>query len=297
MAQNDMNIANQGFPAFRADLNDQLEALVTNSSGATEPSTKFPHQFWVDTAADPSVLKIRNEDNDAWITIGEIDQTGDKFNLNCANATIAENLSLNDQGDLRFFDSDSSNYVAFQAPATVSSNVTWTLPATDGASGEALTTDGSGTLSWAVGGGGKVLQVVQGTHATEVASTSTSYVDSGLSASITPTSATSKILVLVNQQVSVVRNTNDVIRVDAQIVRDSTAVYDQNRVVGGETGTNGVFIYFVGTFDGKYLDSPNTTSSITYKTQGKVNTSSNGGTLFFQESSSKSTITLMEIAA
>jgi len=103
----------------------------------------------VDTAADPSVLKIRNEANDAWITIGEIDQTGDKFNLNCANATIAENLSLNDQGDLRFFDSDSSNYVAFQAPATVSSNLTWTLPATDGASGEALTTDGSGTLSWA----------------------------------------------------------------------------------------------------------------------------------------------------
>jgi hypothetical protein len=149
MAQGDMNIANQGFPAFRADLNDQLEALVTNSSGATEPSTKFPHQFWVDTAADPSVLKIRNEDNDAWITIGEIDQTGDKFNLNCANATIAENLSLNAQGDLRFFDSDSSNYVAFQAPATVSSNLTWTLPATDGASGEALTTNGSGTLSWA----------------------------------------------------------------------------------------------------------------------------------------------------
>jgi hypothetical protein len=69
--------------------------------------------------------------------------------LTCANATIAENLSLNAQGDLRFFDSDSSNYVAFQAPATVSSNLTWTLPATDGASGEALTTDGSGTLSWA----------------------------------------------------------------------------------------------------------------------------------------------------
>jgi len=149
MAQGDMNIANQGFPAFRADLNDQLEALVTNSSGATEPSTRFPHQFWVDTATNPSVLKIRNEDNDAWITIGNIDQTGDKFNLNCANATIAENLSLNAQGDLRFFDSDSSNYVAFQAPATVSSNVTWTLPSTDGASGEALTTNGSGTLSWA----------------------------------------------------------------------------------------------------------------------------------------------------
>jgi hypothetical protein len=107
--------------------------------------------MWVDTAADPSILKIRNADNDAWITIGQIDQTGDKFNLTCANATISENLTLNAQGDLRFADSDSSNWVAFQAPATVASNVTWTLPSADGTSGQALTTDGAGTLSWAAG--------------------------------------------------------------------------------------------------------------------------------------------------
>lgn len=151
MATHDYNIANQGFPAFRADLNDALAAIVSNNSNATAPVTTFAHMVWVDTAANPSVLKIRNADNDAWITIGEIDQTGDKFNLKCANATILENLTLNAQGDLRFADSDSSHYVAFQAPATVSSNVTWTLPATDGTSGQALTTDGSGTLSWAAG--------------------------------------------------------------------------------------------------------------------------------------------------
>ena len=81
MAQHDFSIANQGFPAFRSDLNDALESLVTNSSGATEPSTTYAHQFWVDTAADPSVLKQRNADNDAWITIANIDQTGDKFIL------------------------------------------------------------------------------------------------------------------------------------------------------------------------------------------------------------------------
>jgi hypothetical protein len=55
---------------------------------------------------------------------------------------------------LRFADSDSSNWVAFQAPATVSSNVTWTLPAADGTSNQALVTNGSGTLSWATAGGG-----------------------------------------------------------------------------------------------------------------------------------------------
>ena len=58
------------------------------------------------------------------------------------------NVTLNAQGDLRFADSDSSNWVAFQSPATVSSNVTWTLPSADGTNGQALTTNGSGTLSW-----------------------------------------------------------------------------------------------------------------------------------------------------
>lgn len=63
--------------------------------------------------------------------------------------TIAANLTLNAQGDLRFADADSSNYVAFQAPSTVASNILWTLPSTDGTSGQALVTNGTGTLSWA----------------------------------------------------------------------------------------------------------------------------------------------------
>ena len=62
---------------------------------------------------------------------------------------IAGDAQLQAQGDLRFADSDSSNYVAFQAPATVSSSLTWTLPAADGSVTQALTTNGSGTLSWA----------------------------------------------------------------------------------------------------------------------------------------------------
>ena len=57
-------------------------------------------------------------------------------------------LQLNAQTDLRFADSDSSNWVAFQAPATVAANVTWTLPATDGTASQVLTTNSTGTLSW-----------------------------------------------------------------------------------------------------------------------------------------------------
>ncbi len=66
----------------------------------------------------------------------------------------ADGITLQLQNNLRFADSDSSHYIALKAPATVSSNVTLTLPATDTpVAGYALVSDGSGTLSWGVAGG------------------------------------------------------------------------------------------------------------------------------------------------
>ena len=79
MSQNDFTIANQGFPAFRADLNTALQALATNNSGATAPSTTFANMWWYET--DTNIMYIRNEDNDAWIKFAELDQTNDKFVL------------------------------------------------------------------------------------------------------------------------------------------------------------------------------------------------------------------------
>lgn len=64
---------------------------------------------------------------------------------------ITANAQLNAQSDLRWADADSSNWVAFQAPATVTSNITWTLPATDGSAGQFLSTNAAGTLSWGSG--------------------------------------------------------------------------------------------------------------------------------------------------
>ena len=70
-----------------------------------------------------------------------------------ASPTFTGNITINAQGDFRFADSDSSNYVGFQAPATVSSNVVWTLPSADtGVSGYVLSSDGSGVLSWVAPG-------------------------------------------------------------------------------------------------------------------------------------------------
>jgi hypothetical protein len=111
MSQHDMSIANQGFPAFRADLNDALPALASNNSGATEPSTMFAHQWWVDTSANPSVLKQRNADNDAWITIANIDQTGDKFILVNPEytGTLTGGTGVVNFGSGQFYKDDSGN--------------------------------------------------------------------------------------------------------------------------------------------------------------------------------------------
>lgn len=75
MSQHDMNIANQGFPAFRSDLNSALVALASNSSGLTAPTTTFADQWWYDTTT--SILKKRNKDNDAWISVLTFNETTD----------------------------------------------------------------------------------------------------------------------------------------------------------------------------------------------------------------------------
>lgn len=64
-AQEDMNVANGDGATVRGDINAQLGALITNSSGATTPSTTFAFQWWADTASD--LMKIRNAANSAWI--------------------------------------------------------------------------------------------------------------------------------------------------------------------------------------------------------------------------------------
>lgn len=139
MAQADGVVANGTGSAVRADINGQLAALFTNHSGSTEPATTFAFQTWADT--NTNTLKLRNSANDGWIQLARLDGQFDA-------KTFHGNVTLNAQSDLRLADSDSSNWVAFQAPATVASNVTWTLPAADGTSGQTLQTNGSGTLSW-----------------------------------------------------------------------------------------------------------------------------------------------------
>ena len=70
MAQHDYIIANQSGAAFRSDLNNGLAAIVSNNSGAAQPSTAYAYQWWADTTT--GLLKIRNAANSAWITVGTL---------------------------------------------------------------------------------------------------------------------------------------------------------------------------------------------------------------------------------
>jgi len=169
----------------------------------------------------------------------------------------------------------------------------------------ALTLDGTAGITFnnatTQASAGVVLQIVnQVVTVGETSIASTSYVDSGLSATITPKFATSKILVIVSQSMGSYRTTNQMISGDAQLVRGSTSIQTMVRASGIKAGTSadGDVLEYI-TLSLVYLDSPATTSATTYKTQGKCNSTANSGVVVFQtgDVNSKSTMTLMEIAA
>jgi hypothetical protein len=137
---------------------------------------------------------------------------------------------------------------------------------------------------------GKVLQVINASYATEVGSSTNAYADTGLTATITPSAATSKVLVLVNQN-GVGKLTSDT-SVGIKLFRGATEITVIDTVAGNTAGNARNIIGSVST---SYLDSPNTTSATTYKTQ--FNSNNNSATAYVQFASGKSTITLIEIGA
>lgn len=86
MSQNDFNLANQGFPTMRSDINSALQALASNSSGTTAPATPYASQFWYET--DTNILHIRDEANTAWLDLMVIDGTTGSPSFNSGNVGI-----------------------------------------------------------------------------------------------------------------------------------------------------------------------------------------------------------------
>jgi len=168
-----------------------------------------------------------------------------------------------------------------------------------GSTGQVLTV-ASGVPSWATpaGGGGKVLQVVMGSTSTSTTVASTTMTDSGLSVSITPTLNTSKVLILVSQQLQVYTTTTNN-AAGWRLMRGATSIFDGNGSysrafqvanVSSEANKGGYYAM-------NYLDSPATTSSTTYKTQTKVSTTANSQQVTTQDGSTLSTIIALEIGA
>ena len=144
------------------------------------------------------------------------------------------------------------------------------------------------------GGGGGIIQIKMTqtiNSGSQWSTTSGSYVDiTGYNCSITPTSATSKVLVTLNPIVLMNQGGGSTQRLSVKLLRDSTSLLDQQdffsyQVGNGEADYSGIPGYF------QYLDSPSTTSSITYKVQIKQH--AGGGTTYVQASSS---IMLQEVS-
>ena len=216
----------------------------------------------VDTIQDQSGNNIINENADT-ITIGAsgdtIDVPGTEVKTNKISPTSGTTLTLGDSGD------------------------TITIP-----SGATITNSGTAT------GFGKVLQVVNATLSTNVTSSSSTFADSGLSASITPSSASNKVLIFANLN-GIYKTTNNT-GISLKLVRGVTDIHNIESI-GAYTNDNGTV--GVGSSSTSYLDTPSTTSSTTYKIT--FNSFNNNGTVNINANSvasgTVSTMTLMEIQA
>jgi len=180
--------------------------------------------------------------------------------------------------------------------ATDAATVTLTLPSASGT----LVSTGSAPAA------GTVLQVVNASRSGQTTSTSTSYADTGLTATITPTSTSNKILVIVSQGINAVGGAavgyGYQTSAGVQLLRGATVLITPGSDGGGKysaafgTGaapaSGNIVLWNIVSMN--YLDSPATTSPQTYKTQFAVGVS--GITAYANDGSGGSYITLMEIA-
>jgi hypothetical protein len=152
MAQHDYIISNASFPAVRTDLNNALSAIQTTNSGSSRPTGAVAGQLWLDTtSATAPILKLYDGADDISIatfnyttnTVDILDSTLSTPLAVTGNATAGAELRLPEDTD------NGANYIAIKAPDTIASNLTLTLPSTDGTNGQALVTNGTGTLAFA----------------------------------------------------------------------------------------------------------------------------------------------------
>jgi hypothetical protein len=137
MAQSDQIVQDATFPTVRADINDNLAALFSQSSGPSAPATTVAFQPWVDTSSTPPVWKVRNASNNGWITVGVLDPAGFKTG-----------------GVTPIVNGGTGATTAAAALAAL-------LPSQTGQAGKGLTTDGT-VASWGTIAAGASIQIFTG---------------------------------------------------------------------------------------------------------------------------------------
>ena len=111
---------------------------------------------------DGTTGKLIKDNSGATVSAGVITATGFSGPLNgtvgatTPSTVVATQVDITAQGDLRLQDTTGGEYVALQAPSTIATSYTLTLPVDDGTAGQALITDGSGVLSWSTAASGDV---------------------------------------------------------------------------------------------------------------------------------------------
>ena len=162
-----------------------------------------------------------------------------------------------------------------------------------GTAGQLLTVNAGATApEWQdAAGGGKILQVVAATDTSLVTNSTGTYADTGLTATITPSAATSKIIVLVSPGQLYMFNKINTTYADFRILRDATEIAKTNSQIGFLSPVTGG-AYSLTVNGCSLLDTPNTTSATTYKMQ--FNNAGGSGTV---DSYSFKSIILMEVGA
>ena len=154
MAQHDYDIANQGFPAFRTDLNNVLEAVNTSNSGTSRPSSAVAGTVWLDTtSATTPTLKFYDGADD--ISLAQLDYTANT--VNWLDSTVATDLVNDTTPQLGGSLDVNGNSIVSVSNGNISITPDGTgkvildglsHPTADGTNGQALVTDGAGNLSF-----------------------------------------------------------------------------------------------------------------------------------------------------
>lgn len=219
---------------------------------------------------------------------------------NAGATTITVNTSLFAAGDTLFITNIGAGATTITAgTATVSTASSLVLAQYD--SGRLYFTS-TGVAIWEKYAGAsisssKIGQVITATYSTQYANATTTYGDTGLTATITPTAASSKVLVIITQPISVIHNSSTSAGAFWNILRDATSL----NVTGAEqsvylTGASGNLQIGNLGFTYTYMDSPSSTSALVYKTQTKGDSA--GVTVYTSiAGAAKATITLLEVLA